>query len=48
MRDESDTLLAASEQFMLHVNLKTRKSCAPPSDVQKRMDAIAQAHQEVQ
>ena len=48
MRDESDTLLATSEQFMLHVNLKTRKSCAPLSDVQKRMDAIAQAHQEVQ
>lgn len=48
MRDDSKKLLATSEQFMLHVNLTTRKSCAPLPEVQKRMDTIAQAHEEVE
>ena len=47
MRNDNKTLLATSEQFMLHVNLTTRKSCAPLPELQKRMDAIAQAHAEV-
>ena len=47
MRDDNQTMLATSEQLMLHVSLSTRKSCAPLPEVQKRMEALAQAHEEV-
>ena len=44
MKDEADHILASCEQFMLHVNLTTRKSCPPLAHVQTRMDALALAH----
>ena len=40
MKDEADHILASCEQFMLHVNLTTRKSCLPLAHVQTRMDAL--------
>ena len=46
MRAENNAVLATCEQFMLHVNLTTRKSCPPLAEVQSRMDALAQAHKE--
>ena len=46
MRAEDNVILATCEQFMLHVNLTTRKSCPPLAEVQSRMDALAQAHKE--
>ena len=46
MRAEDNAVLATCEQFMLHVNLTTRKSCPPLAEVQSRMDALAQAHKE--
>ena len=46
MRGEANKIFATCEQFMLHVNLTTRKSCPPLPDVQKRMDALALAHKE--
>ena len=46
MRSEDNAILATCEQFMLHVNLTTRKSCPPLAEVQSRMDALAQAHKE--
>ena len=46
MRAEDNAILATCEQFMLHVNLTTRKSCPPLAEVQSRMDALAQAHGE--
>jgi len=46
MRAEDNAILATCEQFMLHVNLTTRKSCPPLAEVQSRMDALAQAHKE--
>ena len=46
MRAEDNAMLATCEQFMLHVNLTTRKSCPPLAEVQSRMDALAQAHKE--
>ncbi len=45
MRREADgELLATCEQFMLHVSLETRKSCAPRADVAERLTALAAAH----
>ena len=46
MRAEDNAVLATCEQFMLHVNLTTRKSCPPLAEVQSRMDTLAQAHKE--
>ena len=46
MRGENDIIFATCEQFMLHVNLTTRKSCPPLPQVQNRMDALALAHKE--
>ena len=46
MRGEGDEIFATCEQFMLHVNLATRKSCPPMPDVQNRMDMLAFAHKE--
>ena len=38
------TLLATCEQFLLHVSLKTRRTCAPEGRVQERLNALAAAH----
>ncbi len=46
MRGEDNFIFATCEQFMLHVNLTTRKSCSPLPNVQNRMDALALAHKE--
>ena len=47
MKRESDgALLATSDQFMLHVDLQTRKSCDPRADVLARVEALAKLHQE--
>ncbi len=47
MRRSSDhEPLATCEQFLLHVSLETRKSCAPSPDVTARMEALGQSHAE--
>jgi carnitine 3-dehydrogenase len=47
MKRESDgALLATSDQFMLHVDLKSRKSCDPRADVLARVEALAKLHKE--
>ena len=40
MQGEDGSVLATCEQFMLHVNLTTRKSCPPQPEVQRRMEAL--------
>ena len=35
-------LLCSGEQFMLHVNLKTRKSCPPRADLAAKLASVAQ------
>ncbi len=40
MQNEVGDVLATCEQFMLHVNLTTRKSCLPLPEVQQRMEAL--------
>ena len=45
MRRVADgAVLATSDQFMLHVDLETRRSCVPPEDVATRMAALATLH----
>ncbi|MEM7359137.1 MAG: carnitine 3-dehydrogenase [Pseudomonadota bacterium] len=44
MRDDNDRLLATSEQFLLHVDLNTRKSSLPTAEVQAKIDTAATAH----
>ena len=43
-RDADRELLATCEQFLLHVSLETRKSCAPQPDVLARLEALAVTH----
>lgn len=43
MRSEG-RLLATAENMMIHVNLETRRACAPLEDVAKRIEAVAAAH----
>ena len=44
MKRASDgTLLASAEQFLLHVSLETRSSCAPVGVVAKAIDSLAKA-----
>lgn len=45
MRREADsTLLATCDQFMVHVSLKTRRSCDPPAQIAAAVAALARAH----
>ena len=44
MRHAKGDLSATANQLLIHVDLNTRKSCEPMSDVVKRMSQIAQAH----
>ncbi len=37
-------LLATCDQFLLHVSLKTRKSCDPAPEVRERLEALAARH----
>ena len=47
MKRESDgEVLATSDQFMLHVDLKTRRSCDPRADVMARVETLAALHRE--
>ncbi len=47
MKRESDgAVLATSDQFMLHVNLETRRSCDPLPEVLARVEALAALHKE--
>lgn len=47
MKRESDgEVLATSDQFMLHVNLDTRRSCDPLPEVLARVEALAALHKE--
>ena len=41
---EDGTLLATSDHFMLHVSLKTRRTCDPEPEVMERLMAAARAH----
>lgn len=46
MKRESDgALLATADQFMLHVNLETRRSCDPPDHVREKVEALAALHE---
>ena len=45
-RENDGELLATSDQFMLHVNLETRKSCDPLPEVLARVEALATLHKE--
>ncbi|MEO0944243.1 MAG: thioesterase family protein, partial [Pseudomonadota bacterium] len=45
-RDSDGELLASCEQFLLHVSLETRKSCAPRPEVLARLESLARAHAE--
>ena len=40
MQSQDGDVLATCEQFMLHVNLTTRKSCQPLPEVQRHMEAL--------
>ena len=46
MQGEDGGILATCEQFMLHVDLNTRKSCPPLPEVQHCMDGLAAAQRE--
>jgi carnitine 3-dehydrogenase len=47
MRRAADgEILATCDQFLLHVSLETRRSCAPRADVEARVAALAAAHKE--
>lgn len=45
MKRKSDgEVLATCDQFMLHVSLETRRTCAPPDDVADKVDTLAALH----
>ena len=44
-REGSDAVLCTCDQFLLHVNLDTRRSCDPLPDVKARVAALAAAHE---
>ncbi len=47
MRRAGDgALLATCDQFLLHVSLKTRKSCGPSPELAARLAALAADHAE--
>ncbi|WP_294606656.1 carnitine 3-dehydrogenase [Roseovarius sp.] len=47
MKRESDgAVLATADQFMLHVNLETRRSCDPLPGVLARVEALAALHKD--
>ncbi len=46
MRTPAGEIIATCEQFMLHVNLTTRKSCPPLPEVLARVEALAAAHKD--
>ncbi len=47
MKREADgEILATSDQFMLHVNLESRRSCDPLPEVLARVEALAALHKE--
>ena len=41
-------VLSTCEQFLLHVSLESRKTCAPRADVEARLMALAKAHEEAE
>ncbi|GHE94291.1 L-carnitine dehydrogenase [Aliiroseovarius zhejiangensis] len=43
-RKADDSLLATCDQFLLHVDLTTRKSCPPRADVEARVETLATLH----
>ncbi|WP_424939743.1 carnitine 3-dehydrogenase [Aliiroseovarius sp. S253] len=43
-RASDDGLLATCDQFLLHVDLNTRKSCPPAPAVEARVEALAKLH----
>ena len=45
-RSTDNTVLATCDQFLLHVNLKTRKSCDPLPHVKSTVEALAAQHKE--
>jgi len=44
MRAEDGSDIATCEQFLLHVDLTTRKSCPPRADIEQKMMAMAKLH----
>ena len=47
-RTADGEVLSTCEQFLLHVSLETRKTCAPRADVEARLMALAKAHEEAE
>lgn len=43
-RDGDGEIYSTCTQFLLHVSLETRKTCAPRDDIAQRMTALAAAH----
>ncbi|WP_111735678.1 carnitine 3-dehydrogenase [Roseovarius amoyensis] len=46
IRAEDGTELANCDQLMLHVSLKTRRTCEPPAEVAQKVAALAALHAE--
>ncbi|MEL7149848.1 MAG: carnitine 3-dehydrogenase [Pseudomonadota bacterium] len=44
LRVADGAVLATCDQFLIHVSLETRKSCAPDEAVLARVEALAEAH----
>ena len=44
MAARDGSVIATCEQFLLHVDLTTRKSCPPRADIEEAMMAMAKAH----
>ncbi len=44
MLSQDGVLLATGDHFMLHVSLKTRRTCDPEPEVMKRIEIAAKAH----
>ena len=45
-RDSDGELYSSCTQFLLHVSLETRKTCAPREDISANLTALAAAHSE--
>jgi len=45
-RTSDGTLMATCDQFMLHVNLETRRTCDPLPHVRDKVEALAALHKE--
>lgn len=47
MFNAHDVLVCSDDQFLLHVDLNTRKSCLPSEAIAEKLAQLAQAHQAI-